>query len=149
MLNLNGLYPLPVGKDFPRAFHRMDPHPTGDIWAQAFFFFPQRAPRCRSELAWYPQLLLRYLSVCVLHHKERESRLRKTLLRTPSPSLNPAVPAVPLSQHGLPPKAKAGTTTSPYSEASKLSLPRIPPPLSHLSQEFSCLALELSIDLTP
>lgn len=52
-------------------------------------------------------------------------------------------------QHGLMPKPTAGTTTTPYSEASKLSLPHILPPLSHLSQDFSPLALELSIDLTP
>lgn len=31
------LYPLPVEEDFPQAFCRMDPYPTGDIWAQAFF----------------------------------------------------------------------------------------------------------------
>lgn len=31
MLNLIELYPLPVEKDFPHAFHGIDPHPTRDI----------------------------------------------------------------------------------------------------------------------
>lgn len=49
-------------------------------------FFSHRTPRCRSELAWYPQQLLHYLTVCVLHYKERESRLQEHLLHAPSPS---------------------------------------------------------------
>lgn len=80
MLDLNKLYPLPIEEDFPRAFCRMDPHPTGDILSQGFFSPTKHQGADHSLPDIHSSCWV--ICQCVFCTTKKE----KTLLHTPSPS---------------------------------------------------------------